>query len=153
MEGHVSISPPNPDQTHAPRWPGSLKEAPSNVLYTYAPSNVLYASVIMMMTVVEHGGFAMSAPVTDTNSAFPKMKRNTLYHGVDIQERFNAAVVKEWLDRDAQVYKHELIDALLLLAISNRDQLPAYLAQLRHDRQKAAQLEASSNLVEEGDAR
>ncbi|GAB1646913.1 hypothetical protein [Krasilnikovia sp. MM14-A1259] len=95
----------------------------------------------------------MSAPVTDTNSAFPEMKRNTLYHGADMEKRFDDVVDREWLDRKAKIKKHELIDALLLLAISNRDQLPAYLAQLRDERQKAAQLAASSDPVEGGDAR
>ncbi|RZU46679.1 hypothetical protein EV385_6756 [Krasilnikovia cinnamomea] len=94
----------------------------------------------------------MNAPVTESPT-FPEMKRNTLYHGADIEKRFDAAVDEEWLQRGARINKHELIDALLLLAISNRDQLPAYLAQLRHERQKAAQLAGLPDMVEEGDAR
>ncbi|MFC3386262.1 hypothetical protein [Couchioplanes azureus] len=81
------------------------------------------------------------------------MKRDTLYHGVDLVRRFAAAVEEEWLLRGAQVNKHELIDALLLLAVSNREQLPAYLEQLRQERREAAQQAAAPDTVEEGDAR
>ncbi|OJF14543.1 hypothetical protein [Couchioplanes caeruleus] len=97
----------------------------------------------------------MSAPVADAASSeavFPAMKRDTLYHGVDLVRRFAAAVEEEWLRRGAQIKKHEVIDALLLLAISNRDQLPAYLEQLRRERREAVQA-ATLDTVEEGDAR
>jgi len=94
----------------------------------------------------------MSAPVTDPDASASDKVRNTLYHGVDIAERFAAVVHDEWLHHRAGIKKHELIDALLLLAISNRDQLPAYLAQLRSERLKAAQQPAETGTMKEGSA-
>lgn len=91
----------------------------------------------------------MSAPVTDPDAAVPDKVRNTLYHGADIAERFDDAIDEEWLRHRARIYKHELIDAMLLLAISNRDQLPVYLAKLRAERLDAAQRAAGHGTVEE----
>lgn len=84
-----------------------------------------------------------TAPVAGPNPS-PAMKRDTLYHGADIAKLFDDVVEQAWLDRRTQTPKHRIIDALLLLAVEHKGQLPAYLRKL--DQRRSAGQEATSDL-------
>lgn len=71
-----------------------------------------------------------SVPVADPRPASPDMVRDTWYHGADIAALFDGVVKRHWLALEAQVPKHRLVDALLLIAVEHADQLPAYLDKL-----------------------
>ena len=75
-----------------------------------------------------------SAPVADPSPSSADMVRDTWYHGADIAALFDDVVKQEWLARRAQLPKHRIVDALLLLAVDHADQLPVYLEKLAERR-------------------
>ena len=71
---------------------------------------------------------------TGPDTAAVKMKRSSRYHGADIAQLFDDVVEAAWLERRAKVPKHEILDALLLMAVENQDRLPEYLIKLAERR-------------------
>ncbi len=62
------------------------------------------------------------------------MTRRSWYLGADIAALLDQVVQDEWLERRAEVPKHQILDALLLLAVEHREQLPQYLTRLAERR-------------------
>lgn len=75
-----------------------------------------------------------TAPIAVTSSSSVEMVRDTWYHGADVAALFEDLVQKEWLARQAQLHKHKIVDALLLLAIDHAEELPTYLEKLAERR-------------------
>lgn len=76
----------------------------------------------------------MTSAVTEPRPSSARMVRDTLYHGEDIAAVFDDVVQQQWLARQAKLPKHQIIDALLLLAVEHADELPAYLEKLAERR-------------------